>query len=300
MDQYQFFILNSLSVLTLTVVILTFSFKKRLNLMHGMMISMFFGMNMGLAVGLLFGSTFQGNLFYSTILSIAIASVVAVLISISFGIMSLLESLMAGLMGGMMGAMLGEMIEVEQSIFMIRIFLLLAISTIFLFPLLQIEKSQSIKKKSWFLKPFILTCCIIFFIFLETNLAKDHFNTQSNSSQPPAHHMGNAQVIRIQAQNMNYSQTKIKVKNNQSVTLILDNKDEVEHDIEINLPILDGENVKKHHNMNENTVHLHVKPKGTNQIGFTPTESGIYEFICTIPGHKESGMAGQFIVENII
>ncbi|MGG0658322.1 cupredoxin domain-containing protein [Rummeliibacillus pycnus] len=308
MGQYQIFILCSLGVLTLIVVILTFNFKRLLNLMNRMIISMFFGMNMGLTVGLLLGSTFQGNLFYSTILSIAIALLAASLSSISFGIMPILEGLMAGLMGGMMGAMLGEMMKIEQSIFIIRIFLFLSISTVFLFPLLQNEKSQRIKNKVWLIKPVVLTCFIILFIVMETNLAQNQFNTLSKSSQSHAHHIENtsknvksdSKVISIQAQNMNYSQKEIIVENNQPVTLILENKDQIEHDIEINLPIRDNKSLKKHHGTNENSVHLHVKPKSTEQINFTPIASGIYEFICTIPGYKESGMVGQFIVNKSV
>lgn len=304
MGQYQIFILVSLGLLTLIVVILTFNFRKFLNLMQGMIISMFFGMNIGLSVGLLLGSTFQGNLFYSTIVSIAIALLAATLSSISFGIMSILEGLMAGLMGGMMGAMLGEMMKIEQSIFIMRIFLFLSISTVFLFPLLHNEKSQKIKNKLWLLKPAILTCLIIIFIVTETNLAQNQFKTLGNSSQSHAHHNGNSsedakndsQIISIQAQNMSYSQSEIIVENNQSVTLILDNKDKIEHDIEINIPILENK-IKEREESNEKSVHLHVKPKSTGQINFTPIQSGSYEFICTIPGHKESGMVGQFIVQ---
>lgn len=31
-------------------------------------------------------------------------------------------------------------------------------------------------------------------------------------------------------------------------------------------------------------------------ISFTPTQSGTYEVFCTVPGHKQAGMVGQFVV----
>jgi uncharacterized cupredoxin-like copper-binding protein len=36
----------------------------------------------------------------------------------------------------------------------------------------------------------------------------------------------------------------------------------------------------------------------TNQLEFTPTAAGTYEFWCTVPGHKEAGMIGKLIVGN--
>jgi uncharacterized cupredoxin-like copper-binding protein len=32
-------------------------------------------------------------------------------------------------------------------------------------------------------------------------------------------------------------------------------------------------------------------------LEFTPTKPGTYEFICTVPGHKEAGMVGALIVK---
>jgi len=43
-------------------------------------------------------------------------------------------------------------------------------------------------------------------------------------------------------------------------------------------------------------LHLHATPENTETLTFTLTESGVYEFYCTVPGHKELGMIGQFIV----
>ncbi|WP_391201552.1 hypothetical protein [Psychrobacillus sp. L4] len=147
MGYYQLFILASITVLTLIIVILARKSKKIFNPMQGMITSMFFGMNIGLTAGVLLGVTFQGNLFLSTILSMSIGMLAGSLCGGYFGILAVLEGLMAGLMGGMMGAMLGEMINQEQSISLIRIFLIISITTIFLFFLLPHQKNQKSKNK---------------------------------------------------------------------------------------------------------------------------------------------------------
>jgi uncharacterized cupredoxin-like copper-binding protein len=39
-----------------------------------------------------------------------------------------------------------------------------------------------------------------------------------------------------------------------------------------------------------------AKPGQTTTLEFTPTAPGTYEYICTIPGHKEAGMKGTLTV----
>ncbi|WP_391201549.1 plastocyanin/azurin family copper-binding protein [Psychrobacillus sp. L4] len=106
-----------------------------------------------------------------------------------------------------------------------------------------------------------------------------------------------SQVITVQAENMKYSLTEIVLEKNQLITLALENQDMIEHDIEMKIPTLNSENKSKHnHGTEENLIHLHAKPNSTEKLTFTPIDSGVYEFNCTIPGHKESGMVGQVIV----
>ncbi|MFP3361613.1 plastocyanin/azurin family copper-binding protein, partial [Planococcus sp. SIMBA_143] len=44
------------------------------------------------------------------------------------------------------------------------------------------------------------------------------------------------------------------------------------------------------------SFHLHAQANSSNQLEFLPTEKGVYEFFCTVPGHKENGMTGTLIV----
>lgn len=276
--------------------------------MYRMIISMFFGMNVGLTAGILLGATLQGNLYISTILSISIGMFAGILCGSCFGILSILEGIMAGLMGGMMGAMLGEMVNLEQSINLIRIFLFLSFSTIFLFTFLPQTENQKIKSKLWFLKPALLATFITLLIVTEASFAEKHIYYLSNSNIVSEDHtthknsMTNnlekdSQIITIQATNMKYSKTQIVIEKELPITLVLDNQDKVEHDIEIRIPILNSVNDSKHkHGTEENLIHLHAEPNSEEKVTFTPANSGVYEFICTVPGHKESGMVGTVIV----
>lgn len=306
MGYYPIFILASLAVLTLVIILLAWVSKKNLNPMQGMIISMYFGMSIGLTAGVLLGVTFQGNLFLSTILSTSIGVFAGLVCGSSFGILSMLEGLMSGLMGGMMGAMLGEMINEDQSIILIRVFLLISITTIFLFVLLANNKNQLVQNSRWLLKPLILAIGIVIYFVGGVSFAEKQYSyipnaqsqTHTNHSSSVEKNIENAsQVITIKTENMKYSQAQIVLENNQPVTLILENQDIVEHDIEIRIPTISGSDLKHNHGNEKNLVHLHAESKSTENLTFTPVGTGVYEFICTIPGHKESGMIGQVIVK---
>lgn len=306
MGYYQTFILTSLAGLAVIVFILARISKRIFNPMQAMVTSMFFGMNMGLTAGILLGVTFQGDLFLSTVLSMGIGMLAGLICGGQFGVLSSLEGIMSGLMGGMMGAMLGEMILDEQSITLIRIFLLLSVTTIFLFFILPDNKNQRIQNKRWLLKPAILAISIIFYFIGGVSFAENQVSSVSKGSRSIHQNHTNSegeiidktsQVIKIQAVHMKYSETELFLKKNQPVTLVLENLDNIEHDIEIKIPTLNNNHLKHNHEGKESIIHLHAKPKSSANFNFTPVDSGIYEFICTIPGHKESGMIGQVVVK---
>jgi plastocyanin len=51
-------------------------------------------------------------------------------------------------------------------------------------------------------------------------------------------------------------------------------------------------NLCRFYGVNSILTYLHGLPKSQSEFKFVPLESGIYEFYCTIPGHKEAGMKG--------
>ena len=91
----------------------------------------------------------------------------------------------------------------------------------------------------------------------------------------------------------------------QRVKLTLVNGGRVEHDVEIagvpaeDIEILGGaenhERLGRGHHL-EGVVAAHAEPGTTTTVLFTPTQTGEYEFECTIPGHREAGMVGKVIV----
>src|SRR5699024_4764782 len=305
MGNYELFILGSLSLLTFVVVTLAINWKSKFYKMQGMVISMFFGMNVGLTAGVLLCVTYQGNLYYSTILSMIIGVLAGSLCGLCFGILSVLEGVMAGLMGGMMGAMVGEMINVNQSINLIQIFLFLSISTIFVMAILKTSKQTKIENKRWLLKPLSFSLFIVIFMIAGHSLAKENKELANPELQQSVHSSttspeglnNSSQVIVVETNGMRYSKNEIMIEKDNPVTLTLTNLDNVEHDIEIRTTSFNMIQKSEHnHRGNKNLLHLHAMPAKMNTITFTLTESGVYEFYCTIPGHKESGMIGRIIV----
>ncbi|SOC42974.1 cupredoxin domain-containing protein [Ureibacillus acetophenoni] len=303
MGYYQLFILVSLLILTVIVILLSRILKKNIKPMHGMSIIMFYSMNFGLTIGTLFGGLFQGNLFLSTVVSILSGSIIGLICGSVFGILAALEGIMSGLMGGMMGAMLGEMVSLEQIIPLVRIFLLLSILTIFLFAIF--SKRNNLKdtsNKFWVMKPLVIAALITFYFIGGVSYAEKQVNIISekshdhNSDKQSSKQQG-SKLITIETKNMMYFPSNFDLQLNESVTIILKNQDNIEHDFEVKIPTSNKDQKTSHtHGENENVIHLHAGPKKEQTISFTPTESGLYEFVCTIPGHKESGMIGWISV----
>ncbi|ARD47537.1 plastocyanin/azurin family copper-binding protein [Sporosarcina sp. P33] len=297
MGDYQFFVLSSLGLLTFIVVISAAILKKKLGIMHGMIISMFYGMNVGLTAGVLLGVTYQGDLFLSTILSMAIGVLAGSLCGVCFGTLSVVEGFMAGLMGGMMGAMVGEMIRVDQSINLIQIFLLLSVSTLFIIPILKTAKDSKVSTKKWMLKPLTLAAFTVLIVIGGDSIAERFEDQKSGQTKPAESHQRKGQTVVLETANMKYSKSLVVVEKDIPITLTLKNMDDIEHDIEIRSTAIKLISESLHnHGENKNMLHLHATPESTETLSFTITESGVYEFYCTIPGHKELGMVGQFIV----
>lgn len=94
-------------------------------------------------------------------------------------------------------------------------------------------------------------------------------------------------TITVIAQDNKFDPATITVRVNQPVTITLQNNGAVAHSF-----VIDELNVKI-----EN-----VPPGQTGSASFTPTdvrtytEGGAYQFYCDVPGYKEAGMWGNFIV----
>ncbi|MGI8314564.1 plastocyanin/azurin family copper-binding protein [Halobacillus mangrovi] len=126
-------------------------------------------------------------------------------------------------------------------------------------------------------------------------------------------------VINVSAFEMGYDPKEIILKKGVEYELIMTNDGEVFHDLttkELKADItFKGEmadhpesmsmidqlfGVKKVHadggGHEKQSFHMNAKPGQTVKLKFIPTEEGTYEFGCTVPGHKEAGMAGTIKV----
>lgn len=227
------------------------------------------------------------------------------------GILPSIEGFLAGLMGGMMGAMLGEMVTKDQSFILINLFLTLLVSTLFLFPILSV--SSTIERKSqmrkWLFRPLLAFLFLTAYLLLGSQVDKKvifsklgpsaqegHLNHQSELSQKDTEQF--ELTINIHPSQYSYDPSKIMLEKDRPVSIILQNNDFVEHDIEIkNIPI---ENMMTgthdDHTSGNADFHLHASSQEQTKLSFTPLQEGSFEFYCTIPGHKEKGMIGILIV----
>lgn len=274
----------------------TFYNRRKVPCMTGMMIAMTLGMSVGLLLGIIFGILFLENFFIATLLGMAAGMIVGFLAGIPVSVMAVLDGLLSGLMGGMMGAMLGAMIAMEyhDAIVLIMFFLFLATMLILFY---MIQKENIGKELSLFYNPLVPVFLFgfLFFVFnqtgpvfIETGSAEHNHseNEESNNS------------LKINANEYNFLPNNVNVKVGETVTLSIENTGKIEHDLEIIgfTPSNVQQNSNHHHENTANTIHLHAAPGEEQSISFTPTEPGVYKFVCTIPGHKESGMIGTMEV----
>lgn len=88
--------------------------------------------------------------------------------------------------------------------------------------------------------------------------------------------------VSVGAKEFSFTPSKITVDAGSKVRLTLENSGNVSHDF-----VIDELDV---------TTTL-VSPGDSETIDFTVSKAGSYEFYCSIPGHKEAGMAGTLVVK---
>ncbi len=137
-------------------------------------------------------------------------------------------------------------------------------------------------------------------------------------------------VIKISAFEMGYDPDTITLKKGKEYELILSNDGSVFHDLTssdlkaeitfkgempehpdqvslinsifgVNKVHAEGGHDDGHsddgHGHNGQSLHMNAKQGQTVRVKFIPKEVGEFEFYCSIPGHKEAGMAGKIKVE---
>ena len=79
-----------------------------------------------------------------------------------------------------------------------------------------------------------------------------------------------------------FSPSQFTVKAGEPVTVTLENNGAYPHNFTVS-------------DLNIKTPN--VEPGGKTTITFTPTKTGTYTFICSVPGHADKGMTGKITVE---
>ncbi|MFC7064145.1 plastocyanin/azurin family copper-binding protein [Halobacillus seohaensis] len=275
----------------LLVIWKNYRYRNKISNMVGMVIAMSLGMSFGLLVGYIFGGIFNGDLFLSTVLAMLSGAIIGFLSGLSISIIAVIEGLFAGLMGGMMGAMLGDMINPDDREVLLKILFFICFSTFLM--LLLLIKNEVNGTSSFFINPFV-TVILFGFIFIFINQFGPYFpNSQEQTGKSPSE-----KQLTIKAYEFTFSPNETSIQVGDQVNLSLINNGTIDHDLEI-ISLSTEEvhgNQTHHHNKSNSNVHIHASSGEEQSVSFIPLESGTYQFICTLPGHKESGMIGSFEV----
>ena len=93
--------------------------------------------------------------------------------------------------------------------------------------------------------------------------------------------------VKVVATDLKFTPPTIQAKVGQPLKVVLENKGVIEHDL--SFPTTKADKAA-------NTLKVVAKPGQSATLEFTPTAAGTFEYVCTIPGHKEAGMKGTINV----
>lgn len=102
--------------------------------------------------------------------------------------------------------------------------------------------------------------------------------TQAGAAPAP---IAGARRMTVDVIDFGFRPAEIRVKSGQPVNLVLTNRGRIFHDLVI--PALN--------------YMADLQPGQQVTVGLAATTPGAYEFYCSVPGHREAGMAGRLIVE---
>jgi len=122
--------------------------------------------------------------------------------------------------------------------------------------------------------------------------------TESAADQEPA-----ARSLPVTMQDIAFEPDSIVLQRGERVELQLANQGSMEHDFTVDdMPVDDvevsGSSESGAHSEHEGpALHVAVGAGSTGTIDFRASDSGRYEFYCTVEGHRVAGMAGTITVE---
>lgn len=316
---YELSIFSSLAFGWLTW--FTWRRKSKITHMQMMVSGMTLGMCIGLIAGLVLGAELKGDLYSSTVWGMLAGGLVGFIFGIPISLLCTIEGTLSGVMAGMMGAMLGEMVPISKIEPLLLIFLLLFTACILILTKMM-ETNEVIENRKWFfsihnpLVPVLLLAGVFgWYQSLDFPLSTpkqegshaNHNQSQEKINQEKGNNVQKESVdvtisLEIDAAEFSYKPNQLFIKKGVPTQLSLKNTGKVEHDLEIvadknSFILFATENFHAHGGSEQSDkIHLHAKPgeKATSVIN--ATRKGTYKFVCTIPGHKESGMIGTITV----
>ena len=118
---------------------------------------------------------------------------------------------------------------------------------------------------------------------------------------------GGAQEVTVKMTDLvTFQPAEIRVEAGRPVRLTVDNSESASvHDLTVaEMPVMDvlssgAVGGMGHAGMDAGTeyaLHIALDGGGVGTLEFTPTQSGEFVFICTVPGHEGAGMTGKLIV----
>jgi uncharacterized cupredoxin-like copper-binding protein len=113
------------------------------------------------------------------------------------------------------------------------------------------------------------------------------------------------QQVTLHAKEFSFTPNSVQLKLGQLVQLTIVNDGTVDHDIKSAIPIsglkyqsADNPADEQADNAAQGVFDVDYNQGHTAQITFVPTKAGTYQFYCDVPGHREAGMTGTFVVQD--
>ncbi|MDQ0876558.1 plastocyanin [Paenibacillus sp. V4I3] len=268
------------SMLSFWIIAFVIRFRSRITCMVGMMSAMCLGMTIGLGAGTLIAALFPGHFFQACMISMLLAGMIGAIAGIPISTMAVLDGLLSGIMGGMMGAMLIAMLPAAYITPTLKITGVFTASIIFILFLMLIGEVKNVgstrRSRFFFLPQTMFSVNIFLFISLffsqplpahmDNMSPENHYHEKSNSSY--------TNELVITATDFAFSPQNITISAHEYVKVTLVNSGKAEHDFEIESA----------------NIHIHAMPGSEDSDVIRIDKPGIYKAVCTLPGHKESGM----------
>jgi len=123
-------------------------------------------------------------------------------------------------------------------------------------------------------------------------------------TKPAAQQAPPVQQVTLTGSEFSFSPSTIDLQVGQRVELTIKNAGSLDHDLKSEIPLsgltyLEADNPKDEeaNNIATGAFDVDYNTGTVARISFVPSQAGVYQFACDLPGHKEAGMVGTFVVK---